>query len=302
MRKFDLGLLADWEYDNDFLQIIKEKAEAANLEVLIIWPENLEEIYKQLLFQEVSFKYILDRASPSSPQFNKLIFFAQKSGTIIFDPPEKVAWAADKATMHLEFISKGILTPYTLILPPFEEEPDLNVLQFDLSLIGSPFVIKPASMTGGGLGVIKNATNLDDIQKARQEFPQDKYLIQKKVEPLKIGSKRFWFRFFYSWGLVQGAWWNDETHFYTELSEEEIDLFSLGPLFTLTKKIQTICQLSFYSTEIVKDELGQLIVVDYVNENCDMRLQSKHYDGVPDYLVENIAQRLIDYVLERKLN
>lgn len=298
MERYHLGILADWIYDFDFLQLIKEKAEAAKLTVFIVWPDKLEEVYQRLLDQELKFDFILDRASLSTPEFLKIIFLAQKAGTIIFDPPEKASWAADKATMHLEFISKGILTPYTFILPPFEEEPDLNKFNLDFSLIGIPFVIKPANFTGGGLGVIKEATTLEDIQKARREFPQDKYLIQKKIKPLQKDGKKFWFRFFYSWKLIQGAWWDDETHIYSALSENDLSLYSLQPLFDLTSKIQTICQLNFFSTEIVKDEEDQLIVVDYVNESCDMRLQSHYADGVPDHLVEKVAQSLVNFILK----
>lgn len=296
MKFYHLGLAVDWEYDSDFLQIIKKKAEASGLETLAIWPENVEDISSRLRDQQIGFQYILDRASLSSPEFNDLILLAQKQGTIIFDSPEKVHRAADKATMHLEFISQGILTPYTIILPPFEQNASLENLGLDLSPVGCPFVIKPASFTGGGMGVIKDGSSLEDIQRARQEFPLDKYLIQEKIEPKILNGWRFWFRVFFSWGLIQAAWWNDETHIYKELMQEEITNFSLQALFDLAEKIQRICELNFFSTEIVLDKKNRLIVVDYVNEICDMRLQSSHYDGVPDRLVERIAESLIDFI------
>lgn len=296
MKFYHLGLAADWEYDSDFFQIIEKKAESSDLEILTIWPANLEDVYAQLRDQKIGFRFILDRASPSSPEFNDLILLAQKQGTIIFDPPEKVHRAADKATMHLEFISQGIITPYTIILPPFEQNAILENLDLDLSPVGHPFVIKPASFTGGGMGVIKDGSSLEDIQRARQEFPLDKYLIQEKIEPKILDGRRFWFRVFFSWGLIQAAWWNDETHIYKELAQEEIINFSLQALFDLAEKIQRICELHFFSTEIVLDKNDRLVAVDYVNEICDMRLQSRHYDGVPDRVVENIAESLIAFV------
>ncbi len=296
MKIYHLGVMIDWEFDEDFVRIIEEKAKASALEILTVWPAKLEELYQSLIEDKISFQFILDRASLSSPEFSKLILLAQKQGVIIFDPPEKVLRSADKATMHLEFISQGILTPYTIILPPFEQVPSLNNLEIDLSPVGQPFVIKPASMTGGGLGVIKDGFTLEDVQRARQEFPQDKYLIQEKIEPKVMDNQRFWFRVFYSWGLIQACWWNDETHVYKEISEQEISDYSLQDLFNLMKKIQAICELNFFSTEIVLDKSGRLVVVDYVNEICDMRLQSRHYDGVPDRIVEKIAKSLIDFI------
>lgn len=296
MKIYPLGLLIDWEYDEDFVQIIEKKARDAGFETITVWPTNLEEVYQDLTEQKLSFQFILDRASLSSSQFIKLILLAQKQGTTIFDPLEKVLRSADKATMHLEFISQGILTPYTLILPPFEQASSLDSLGVDLSLVGRPFVIKPSSMTGGGLGVIKDGFSLEDVQRARQEFPQDKYLIQERIEPKIMSGRRFWFRIFYSWGLIQACWWNDETHVYKELTKQEISDYCLEGLFDLMKKIQGICELNFFSSEIVIDSRNRYVVVDYVNEICDMRLQSKHYDGVPDQIVENIAKSLITYI------
>ena len=39
---------------------------------------------------------------------------------------------------------------------------------------------------------------------------------------------------------------------------------------------------------------GQFVTVDYVNEICDMRLQSRHPDGVPDRLALAISGLLAE--------
>jgi len=295
---FDLAVAVDWEYDDDLVQLIEARAEDYGLKARAIWPSDLEAIKHQLLTQELRIRFLLDRASLSSPEFTSLIILAQELGTTVFDPPEKVLWAADKATMHLEFISQGLTTPYTIILPPYNELAHLEASLIDSLPFRRPFVIKPATMTGGGLGVMKDGWTAEDIQRVRKEFPQDKYLVQEKVRPKIIDGQRFWFRVFYSWGLTQAAWWNDETHVYTELSAEEITRYSLEPLFELSAAIQSISELSFFSTEIVKDSQERFIVVDYINETCDMRLKSRHYDGVPDKIVENIVNTLLSHVRE----
>jgi hypothetical protein len=49
--------------------------------------------------------------------------------------------------------------------------------------------------------------------------------------------------------------------------------------------------LEFFSSEIALTNDGLFVAVDYVNEICDMRLQSKHYDGVPDAIVAQIQHQ-----------
>jgi acyl CoA:acetate/3-ketoacid CoA transferase beta subunit len=39
------------------------------------------------------------------------------------------------------------------------------------------------------------------------------------------------------------------------------------------------------------------VVIDYVNDQCDMRLKSSHPDCVPDDVVEEIAFELAQFVL-----
>jgi hypothetical protein len=51
--------------------------------------------------------------------------------------------------------------------------------------------------------------------------------------------------------------------------------------------------LDFFSTEIALDQAGRFIVIDYLNDICDMRLKSRHYDGVPDDIVHEIAGLIV---------
>jgi hypothetical protein len=41
------------------------------------------------------------------------------------------------------------------------------------------------------------------------------------------------------------------------------------------------------------------VVIDYVNEICDMRLQSQHYDGVLDEMVRKIAVQIVSHVRQQ---
>ena len=128
-------------------------------------------------------------------------------------------------------------------------------------------------------------------------------MLQEKIVPLEQDGKRFWFRGFYACGVVECAWWNDLTHIYELLTEESIKIYQLDQLFSIVKKIAKICQLNFFSTEIAINQKREFVVIDYVNEICDMRLQSQHADGVPDEIVHKITQSIAAYVKERdKIN
>ena len=74
-------------------------------------------------------------------------------------------------------------------------------------------------------------------------------------------------------------------------------------MYSITKTIAKITELDFFSTEIVLTNENKFIVIDYVNDQCDMRFKSKHIDGVPDNVIQNIVCNLKDKVLDiKKLN
>ena len=53
--------------------------------------------------------------------------------------------------------------------------------------------------------------------------------------------------------------------------------------------------MRFFSTEILRTAEGQFVVIDYVNDQCHMLSQSANPQiGVPDSVVEAIAQRLVE--------
>jgi hypothetical protein len=53
--------------------------------------------------------------------------------------------------------------------------------------------------------------------------------------------------------------------------------------------------LDWFSTEIALT-LEQFVVIDYVNDGIDTRVQSKAVDGVPDEVMQGIATRLVEKV------
>lgn len=299
MEQFDLAIAYTWEYDEEFVEAIIKIFEEKNLTTLKITYENVDEIIQKISNKEINAKFYLDRASDVAEEFEPLAKLMQENKTYIINQYSNVQFAIDKATMHLEFITKGINTPYTIIISPYKEKKDIELSLEQLAKLGRPFIIKPANTTGGGTGVVKGAETLADVLKARQHLEDDKYLLQEKIEPVEIDGKRFWFRSFYAFGKIIHCWWNDLTHIYSEITEEDFIKYKLGEMDNIVRKINEITNLDFFSTEIALTKEQKFIVIDYVNDQCDMRFQSKHFDGVPDKVVYQIIESMAEFILTR---
>jgi glutathione synthase/RimK-type ligase-like ATP-grasp enzyme len=295
---YDLALATDWEYDFDFIDLIKTRARLVGLTTTIIRADNLDFIIQQLENHSVQFRVLFDRASDTSPDFLRLQNHIQNHGGCVIEPVSRMKWASDKATMHLEFLQAGIRTPFTVILPPWIEKKDVFLSLSELAQLDRPFVAKPANTTGGSTGVMENVEAFEDVLDTRIHLPRDKYLLQKKVVSLEKDGKRFWFRGFFVFDEVFCVWWHNQIHTYELLSAEEIETYGLLPIFEIIHKIAEVCKLRFFSTEIAVTEEEGFVVVDYVNESCDMRLKSKYSDGVPDTLVESMVRRIVDFIKE----
>ena len=253
-----------------------------------ITPYNLLESITALYEGRINFKILLDRAQ-GDHRFDPINRWAKEHKTRCINPADLSTWSEDKATMHLELIQAGLYTPYTILLDPFIERPLLPPL--DLTPLGRQFVIKP-SHGGGGEGVVLGASTLDQILRTRMEFPEQKYLIQAQITPCYLDQRPAWFRIFYAAGECCPCWWDPDTHVYGIVSKEEEARFGLSRLQADTMRIASICRLDWFSTEIAWTG-DQFVVVDYVNDGIDTRVQSKAVDGVPDEIMQNIAEQLV---------
>ena len=285
---FDLCLPWYWEYDIDFVQFVEHACHEQGLTLWQITPNDLLESITELYQGEKTFRTILDR-SQYDPRFEPIHRWSRQHKIRRINPAEVSAWSEDKATMHLELISAGLHTPHTILLSPFIEQPVLP--HMDLSPIGNQFVIKPSN-EGGSEGVILGASSLDQILRARMEFPAQKYLIQATVTPRTIHGQPAWFRVFYAVGKTYPCWWHPFTHVFSTVTQQDEHKYELFPLHEITQRIASICKLDWFSTEIALT-LEEFIVVDYVNDGIDTRVQSKAVDGVPDEVIQGIAEQLV---------
>jgi len=297
MKTVDLAVAWNWEYDEDFVRGICRECEKVGLSIYEVQPRNLSETIDSLQRQELSVRVFYDRASDADEAFLPLVSLLQRGSVRVINPHGLMKYAIDKATMHLELMAHGLYVPHTIILPSYNQKKEIELVSSELERIGKPFVVKPANTTGGGTGVVLNAMMVQDIADARQEHRDDKYLLQEKVHPKDLDGRRGWFRAYYAFGEIIPCWWDDLTHRYSELSYEQEDRFGLLPLRNAMQVIEHICKLDFFSSEIVQTGDGGFVVVDYVNEICDMRLQSKYGNGAPDAVVKRIQQLIVREVM-----
>jgi hypothetical protein len=294
MSSYDLFLAWNWEYDADFAKLLGKCCLSRGLLLLGITPDNLADVMLALGHQELGFRALLDRASEADERFVPLAQWALEHGAYRINPSEISSRCSDKAAMQSLLLQAGLQTPRTILLPPYQEQPVLSAI--DLDRIGERFIIKPAH-GGGGEGVIEGATSLNQVLEARRSSPKDRYLLQARVVPRKLKSRPAWFRVIYCAGWVCPCWWDPSTHVYACLSKDEEAVHGLQVLRETASALAGLCQLDFFSTEIALTEDGHWVVVDYVNDQIDLRLQSKAADGVPDEVVEDIARRLTDLVV-----
>ncbi len=294
LMQYDLCLPWYWEYDADFVRFVRNACTENSLSLWEITPGNLLDSTTALYLGHTTFRTLLHRGQGEA-RFHPIPRWAKEHGARRINPVEVSAWSEDKATMHLELISRGLHTPYTILLAPFVEQPVIP--QLDLKPLGEHFVIKPSN-GGGGEGVILGASSVREILQARLEFPEQKYLIQAHVTPCKLEGRPAWFRIFYAHGETYPCWWDVDTHVYANVTAEEEARYELSRLREITQRIASICRLDWFSTEIARTD--EFIVVDYVNDEIDTRVQSRALDGVPDDVMENIARQLVLIAKEKQ--
>jgi len=292
VKSYDFCIAWNWEHDADFIRFLEEACHSQGLSLLQITPGNLTETLRCLHGNQLTFRTFFDRASDTDANFLPVDQWALYHGVYCINPRDREVRSRNKAVMHYLFIEKGLHTPYTIILPSYEEQPYLPPI--DLRCLGDSFIIKPAHGSGGA-GVVKKAVSMDQILIARQKFPSDKYLLQTFIVPIELGSHPAWFRVIYCTGQIYPCWW-PATSIYTPITQEEEKQYSLSPLRHIAEKIEHICGLELFSTEIALTTDGIFVVVDYINDQIDLRLKSKAVDGVPDNIVCDIAGLLVTYI------
>lgn len=294
---FDLAIAWNWEHDRDFIFQINDTCLKRGLKPYLIYPYNLYETLQLVREEEIKFSAFFDRASDTDYRFLELVQLLQERGTFFVNNPDRIKWIDDKALIHMDFVSHNIPVPQTFIYYPTD---DYQVIMNKIKQIGIPFVVKPAhGVETGGKGVLINAHSVEDIYQWQSQHKNFIFLLQRQITPCFLEEKPAWFRVYYVLGKTISCWWNPVTHIYEAVTKTEVDKFGLIPLYTLTERIGEICKLGLFSSEIAIEKNGNFVVVDYINDQCDMRRKSEFIDGVCDEVVDLIVDRLVEKIKEK---
>lgn len=299
MKNYDLAIAYKWKYDSEFVELIEENFQKSGLTTFVIGKFNVVEIIKRIKTKEILFKAFLDRASDEDTEFIPLAALLKRKNCYLINPMIKVSKTIDKTRLHKKLSANKFRLPKTLFFPKYIDESSINIDEKDLVKIGNPFIIKPATFSGGGEGVIRNAQSFHDVQTERIKNRNDKYLVQEKIHPRTFNGRRAWFRVINAFGKIIPCWWDDHSHIYFRVTDKEIEQFNLKQLIKISRRLAKISRLDYFSTEIAVTKKHKFILIDYINDQCDMRLKSNHKDGVPDDVVgefiESMKQRIIKF-------
>ncbi len=239
----------------------------------------------------------------------QLCYAVKDAGGLVIGDPDTAMMADHKAVTHHRLVRAGIPVPPTLVLRRWM--PDREPTREERKLLGDRVVIKPAR-GWGCQGVVMDArAELSEIARARDYDRTDDYLIQKQVDYVRLvddlGVERpAWWRVLYVFGEIIPCWWSPEDGYYRLVSLREMWTHELLPLARLAGEIARITGMQFFSTEIclaaeraAPDALYQaggrpFYVIDYVNDQCDLRVQSVDPAGPPDEVVQHLAERFAE--------
>lgn len=292
MQIFDLAIAYKWKYDREFVELIECIFQRNGLSTFVIGKFNLAEVFQNISGRKIFFKSYLDRASDEDPDFLPLADLLASKKCYIINPHNKIEKSIDKALVHKKLVEKKFQLPKTILLPPYIEKNHISITEKEIEKICKPFIIKPATISGGGEDVIKNAVSFQQIHEERIKNPFDKYMIQEKIQPRTLQGRRAWFRVIWAFGHVIPTWWDDNTHIYNTVTKNEIKKYNLLPLTRISSKLYKITLLDYFSTEIALTKDHRFVLIDYINDQCDMRLKSNHVDGIPDEVVEEFIERM----------
>jgi hypothetical protein len=294
----DLVVVWEWLYDRDFVDLLRHRCSERGVS-FACWCAEETGCFADLLgIWPRSPRVVLDRASDAYPELIPPLTELARRGAKVINNPHGMVWCSDKATMHLELLDAGVRVPYAVVVSSEDCAIAPPWLPTACEALGSPFVIKPA-LGGGGEGVVLDAESLADVESYLKRGANHKVILQRLVEPRDLEGRRAWFRVLWVYGRVFPCWWDDRTHIYAELSAADEAVLGLGGLREIAALVAARSGMHLFSTEIAMDAEGVLMVVDFVNEMPDLRSQREHADGVPESVVEGVAEVIVGLATPR---
>jgi hypothetical protein len=292
-RVYDLTMTHRLDADDLFIHRVQEQCARRRLNFFLIEPVWVEKFYEEFQRGAIWSRVLLNMHSEHhQPEeiYHRVVRLAADRNTRVIDHPDVARAAFDKQLLHPRLMWWGIYVPYTLFVHA-KEISKFKLTDEHRAALGKPFVIKPA-LGYGRQGVVLDAVSEQDLARSYAAWPDGTFLLQRRIVPLRHKGRPAYFRIFYVFGSVWTCWWDCETHHY-EMTRPE-DGYNFQPVEEIARRIAALTGMQFFSSEIAQSESGQLVAIDYVNDQCHLLSQSADPRiGVPDVLVCAIADRLV---------
>ena len=300
MKRYNFALAWNSGSKENFVKWAKKECVARGLKSLLITEKNVTAVIDNLEKGRLALDFLLDNeADYCDPNnlFARLCYAAKDANSYVVCDPDDARQAANKAVTHYDLIRAKIPVPYTVVVRNWEPD-DLTLTKAEISRLGKPFIIKPASGFGQK-GVVKNAEgSLTEIAQARHYNRGDDFLLQEKIEPSVLGHKQAWFRVYFLFGEIIPCWWNTENGQYSLVTLREMYNLKLLPLIRITSEIARITNMEFFSSEIAMTGKGKerhFVAIDYVNDQPELCVRSeKQGEGPVPEVVQHIAERIVE--------
>lgn len=300
VRIYDLVMTHKLDTDDFFIHRVQQRCAELGMNFFLIEPLFVDRFMEAFARNDLWAKVLLNMHSEHHlPEdiYNRLVWMMHQRNTKIIDPPDIAEAAFDKAKMHHKLLDAGFSVPPAIVVP-FEGVETFRLTEEQKESFGVPFVIKP-SHGYGRKGVILDARDEQDLARSVKAWRNPAYLLQKLIHPMRAGDRPVYFRAFYVFGQVWICWWNCFTDQYIAPTEADRVEFKLDQIEQAIVKVARISRMNFFSSEIAITENGEIVFIDYVNDQCHMLSQSSAPRiGVPDSIVAGIARRLVDAAAE----
>jgi hypothetical protein len=282
-----------------FFRMLEEEAEARGLSFLLVSDRNVSRVLRRIQSGNLAVRFHLDASADYSDErdpYARLAFAVRDAGGYVVDDPDAAAAAAHKAIIHHGLEKAGVPVPYTVVVRNWEPS-RFHLSPEERSHLGVPFIMKPARGFGRlGVARVERGT-LREMARARGYDRGDDFLLQRLVQPVRLGGRPAWLRLVCVFGEVMPNWWDTETNHYTPVTVEEFARFRLGACAEIMWRTAEVTGMDYFSTEIAVERRGRRlapVVIDYANDQCDMTLQTLSHCGPPDAVVERTAWGMVE--------
>lgn len=329
---YDLTLSRPIAFQDRFAAFERWLAEAAaehGLSCGVIHDRVVAEAYRRVEAGTLRIGFHLDYfAAWHVPEdsFARLATAVQDAGGRPVNSPARARAFTDKAAAHAEMVRNGLGTPPTVIVRPWAGQRPLSAVQREALRLDEPgarIYLKPANGCGGRGVVCVERTDGEGLEaalaSARRFDPTDTFLVQREVCPPMLSCEdgvlrpAYW-RVLHCLGDWMVFWWQPQEQTggrpsYRMMTPAEMRRHRLQPVLAYARELATMTGLEWFSTELcLSDEPDPgrfqvtgpdgceraVLAIDYVNDQCDVDVQSRWPGGPPDPVVRRVAQRFAE--------